>query len=113
MLSAPFERIIGRHGLVSERKLLWKVGVQPTQNYLEKYVDAFPQYAQVGSGKRRPLKVIHPFAELYPDVTRVKRTGLSTATSTLSTDQISELCSVSTEPTITTTIYINRRGAAQ
>jgi hypothetical protein len=108
-----FEPVIGRHGLASSRKLLWKVSVQPLHNYQEKLVDGFPHHPQDGRSARRPLKVIQPLSMLSPEDTRGLPTVFSTAQSDDLPDENSCLYPQSTEPTITTTIYINRRGTAQ
>jgi hypothetical protein len=59
------------------------------------------------------LRVLHTLIQFFVDVMRADHTWLSTRNFWTLPLEIGWLYPVSTQPTITTTIYINRRGAAQ
>lgn len=92
---------------------LWKDGVKAVRSARQNYVGSFPHLPHRFVGNIFSTRLIPTVARLYPKTLRAKYTHLSTAKNQKITDGTGVFYPLSTPPTITTTIYINRRGAAQ
>lgn len=106
MFNINSETVIGRYGLVEQGVLLWKVGVQPVQEYQEKLVNFFPQFAHPSRGKLLQLPFIPTSVETSPTFTGVKSTRLSTDKNAKTTVIRKRFSPLSTPPITTTTTYI-------
>ena len=112
MHNGTIETIIGRHGLVSNGFLLWKVGVKNVYNYSEKLVEFHPHNPQRRFGKSLTPNVIPRTRQLYPEDTPPNTTSLYTVKNIKTTDRVGQLYPVSTEPITTITTYIIRGGTS-
>ena len=112
MLESTAEAVTGRHGLVSNGFLLWKVGVKNVYNYTEKLVEFHPHNPQRRFGKTLSPNVIPRARQLYPDNTPPNTTSLYTVKNTKTPDRAGQLYPVSTEPITTITTYIIRGGTS-
>lgn len=92
---------------------LWTACVKTVRSARHNYVGSFPQLPHRLVGNVSPDRLIPTIDELYPETLQVQYTPLSTVKNSKTTDRKYRFYPLSTPPTITTTIYINRRGAAQ
>ena len=113
MFSQPYEPVIGRHGLVSDGFLLWKVGVKNVYNNSEKLVEAFPHLPHHSVEKSHPIRLLPRIRHSNREFPRPKHTDLSTHKMPDITDTNTRLSPTYTGPTITTITYINRRGRTE
>lgn len=113
MFSQPYEPVIGRHGLVSDGFLLWKVGVKNVYNDSEKLVEAFPHLPQPAAEKSHRIRLLPNIRHSIGEFPRPKHTDLSTRRKPQTTDTNTGLSPTYTGPTITTITYINRRGRTE
>lgn len=113
MFNQSFEQVIGRHGLVSDGFLLWKVGVKNVYNESEKLVETFPHIPHNPTHMFNPIRLLPRTRQSSGWFTQDTNTDLSTYKKNESTDTKLGLSPQSTEPTITTITYINRRGSTE
>ena len=92
---------------------LWIDGAKAVRSDRQNYVGSFPHLPHRFVGKFFDNQLLPTSKLLSPKTLRAKYTQLSTAKIAKTTDEISQFYPLSTPPTITTTIYINRRGAVQ
>lgn len=92
---------------------LWTACAQTVRSTWLNYVGSFPQLPHRLVGNISSTRLIPTAVRVYHKTLRAKYTQLSTAKILKITDDTGEFYPLSTPPTITTTIYINRRGAAQ
>ncbi len=92
---------------------LWIDSAKAVRSTWQNYVGSYPHLPHSFVGNLFPTRFLPTSTDFYPKTLRAKYTHLSTVKNRKITDIKSWLYSLSTPPTITTTIYINRRGAAQ
>lgn len=110
MYNAPYAMNIGQDTLFYRVSLLWKKSVQHGDNYLDKSVGSLPHSPHLVRGKDLESLVLPTKERLSPKDTLPLPADLSTPKSRKITETKADLYPQSTEPTITTITYINRRG---
>ena len=92
---------------------LWKAGAQPVHQAMGNYGGIYPQFPHRQVDNNKSGKVLPTPVQVIPHFIPSLITALSTAKNRNLTDKSAQLSPISTPPIITTTTYINRRGAAQ
>lgn len=113
MFNLAYESVIGRHGLVQNGSLLWKIGVKNVYNYEEKLVGGFPQLPHNQWGRTKRVDVLPTQSNFYPVFSDSSSTDLSTLKTRQSTDTRRRFSPLSTQPITTTTTYIDREGSTE
>ena len=91
---------------------LGKTCVKNVHSGLYKCVGSIPQLPHQVVGNQVARSFVHKIRKFYPGLLPTQLTHLSTRKIAKITDKRRWLYPLSTLPTITTTIYINRRGTA-